>query len=220
MTDLVLSRRRFAQGLGIVVATFAWTARSSIGQAPSNLPFQSCATTVNSRAGYGSEPDKLRRHLHRQGRARSGHPPDGSRPDRRRGTRCRVRQDPNWYPLTPHAGQTSNTPSAASRSSKAVPPSARCWRRNPGDPSRGGSAPDSTFRIAQLKVMAGSVVAPDGRRATYWQIAARSLRCCAREIAANCRAETTGRLPDCRPVHQPHRSSCQIDRSRSPTFRT
>jgi len=39
MTDLALSRRRFAQGLGIVVATFARTARSAIGQAPSNLSF-------------------------------------------------------------------------------------------------------------------------------------------------------------------------------------
>jgi len=39
MNDLVLSRRSFTQGLGIVVATFAWTARSAIGQAPANLPF-------------------------------------------------------------------------------------------------------------------------------------------------------------------------------------
>jgi nicotinate dehydrogenase subunit B len=39
MKELVLSRRRFAEGLGIVLATFAWTARSALGQAPSSLPF-------------------------------------------------------------------------------------------------------------------------------------------------------------------------------------
>jgi nicotinate dehydrogenase subunit B len=37
----------------------------------------------------------------------------------------------------------------------------------------------------QLKAMAGSVVAPDGRRATYWQIASEQPEILRREIAAN-----------------------------------
>src|ERR1700738_2715823 len=39
MTDRDLSRRRFTQSLGVVIATFAWPCRSGFGQAPPNLPF-------------------------------------------------------------------------------------------------------------------------------------------------------------------------------------
>ncbi len=39
MKDLRLSRRRFTQGLGVIVATFALPSVSALGQAPANLPF-------------------------------------------------------------------------------------------------------------------------------------------------------------------------------------
>jgi nicotinate dehydrogenase subunit B len=39
MTDLRLTRRRFTQSLGIVIATFALPSASVLGQAPGNLPF-------------------------------------------------------------------------------------------------------------------------------------------------------------------------------------
>jgi nicotinate dehydrogenase subunit B len=39
MTDTALSRRRFTQSLGVVVATFVLTSRSAFGQAPGTLPF-------------------------------------------------------------------------------------------------------------------------------------------------------------------------------------
>ena len=64
MTEYVLSRRRFTQGLGVVLATFALTAESAMGQTPSNLPFslrnnRRLEGWVRTRAG------QLRRHLHR-----------------------------------------------------------------------------------------------------------------------------------------------------------
>lgn len=39
MTDKGLSRRRFTQSLGIVVASFALAPRATFGQAPGVLPF-------------------------------------------------------------------------------------------------------------------------------------------------------------------------------------
>ena len=39
MTARDLSRRRFTQSLGVVIATFAWPCRSGFGQALGNLPF-------------------------------------------------------------------------------------------------------------------------------------------------------------------------------------
>ena len=39
MTERGLTRRRFAQSLGVVITTFALTSRPTFGQAPAPLPF-------------------------------------------------------------------------------------------------------------------------------------------------------------------------------------
>jgi nicotinate dehydrogenase subunit A len=135
---------------------------------------QSTFSLRNSRQlqGWIRLPEQqLRRHLHQQGRARSGHP---RLSPRRRGELDVEFVKIEWYPLTPHAPDGNTL--RASRSSKAVPPFG-CWRRNPGDPSRGG-ARRIDLPETQLKVTADQSLhrTADGQR--IGRLRVKSLRCC------------------------------------------
>jgi len=139
MTDLALSRRRFAQGLGVVVATFARTARSAIGQAPSNLPF----SLRNNRKLEGwirLEPDNSV--VIFTGKAELG-----------QGILTALAQiaaeelDVEFDKIQMVSADTTRGPDEQyTFGSQSVGRAkrcrhSRCWRRNPGDSSRCGGAP-------------------------------------------------------------------------------
>ena len=167
MTDLVLSRRRFAQGLGIVVATFAWTARSAIGQAPSNLPF----SLRNNRKLEGwirLEPDNSV--VIFTGKAELG-----------QGILTALAQiaaeelDVGFDKIRMISADTTHGPDEQyTFGSQSIEQSGAAIRAA-GAEARAvllvAAARRFGVQEAQLNAMAGSIVAPDGRRATYWQIA-------------------------------------------------
>src|SRR5882724_156409 len=181
MTDLVLSRRRFAQGLGIVVATFGWTARSAIGQAPSNLPF----SLRNNRKLDGwirLEPDNSV--VIFTGKAELG-----------QGILTALAQiaaeelDVEFDKIQMVSADTTHGPDEQyTFGSQSVEQSGAAIRAA-GAEARAILLAAAARRFGvpetQLKVMAGSVVAPDGRRATYWEIASGEPEILRREIAAN-----------------------------------
>ncbi len=181
MTDLALSRRRFAQGLGIVVATFARTARSAIGQAPSNLPFS------------------LRNHRKLEGWIRLE--PDNSvviftgKAELGQGILTALAQiaaeelDVEFDKIQMVSADTKRGPDEQyTFGSQSVEQSGAAIRAA-GAETRAILLAAAARRFdlpeTQLKAMAGSVVAPDGRRATYWQIASEKPEMFRREIAAN-----------------------------------
>ena len=181
MTDLVLSRRRFAQGLGIVIATFVWTARSAISQAPSNLPF----SLRNNRKLEGwirLEPDNSV--VIFTGKAELG-----------QGILTALAQiaaeelDIAFDKIRMVSADTSRGPDEQyTFGSQSVEQSGAAIRAA-GAEARAVLlvAAGRRFGVqeAQLIAAAGSVVAPDGRRATYWQIASEQPEILRREIAAN-----------------------------------
>src|SRR5882762_9504069 len=181
MTDLALSRRRFAQGLGIVVATFGWTARSAIGQAPPNLPF----SLRNNRKLEGwirLEPDNSV--VIFTGKAELG-----------QGILTALAQiaaeelDVELDKIRMISADTTYGPDEQyTFGSQSVEQSGAAIRAA-GTETRAILLAAAARRFdlpkTQLKAMAGSVVAPDGRRATYWQIASEQPEILRREIAAN-----------------------------------
>ena len=181
MKELVLSRRRFAQGFGIVVATFAWTARSALGQAPSNVPF----SLRNNRRLEGwvrLEPDNSVAIF--TGKAELG-----------QGILTALAQiaaeelDIGFDKIKMVSADTTRGPDEQyTFGSQSIEQS--------GGAIRAAGAEARTILLAaaarrfgvpetQLKVTAGSVTAPDGRRATYWEIASGEPEILRREIAAN-----------------------------------
>ena len=181
MTDLVLSRRRFAQGLGIVVATFAWTARSAISQAPSSLPF----SLRNNRRLEGwvrLEPDNSV--VIFTGKAELG-----------QGILTALAQiaaeelDVEFDKIQMVSADTTRGPDEQyTFGSQSIEQSGAAIRAA-GTEARAILLAAAARRFSvpetQLKVMAGSVVAPDGRRATYCEIASGEPEILRREIAAN-----------------------------------
>ena len=181
MTDLALSRRRFAQGLGIVVATFGWTARSAIGQAPPNLPF----SLRNNRKLEGwirLEPDNSV--VIFTGKAELG-----------QGILTALAQiaaeelDVEFDKIRMVSADTTRGPDEQyTFGSQSVEQSGAAIRAA-GAETRAILLAAAARRFdlpeTQLKALAGSVVAPDGRRATYWQITSEQPEILRREIAAN-----------------------------------
>jgi nicotinate dehydrogenase subunit B len=181
MTDLALSRRDFVQGLGIVVATFAWTARSAIGQAPSNLPF----SLRNNRKLEGwirLEPDNSV--IIFTGKAELG-----------QGILTALAQiaaeelDVEFDRIRIVSADTTRGPDEQyTFGSQSVEQSGAAIRAA-GAEARAVLLVAAARRFgvheAQLTAAAGSIVAPDGRRATYWQIASEQPEMLRREIAAN-----------------------------------
>jgi nicotinate dehydrogenase subunit B len=181
MTDLVLSRRRFAQGLGIVVATFPWTARSAISQTPSGLPF----SLRNNRKLEGwvrLEPDNSV--VIFTGKAELG-----------QGILTALAQiaaeelDVEFDKIQMVSADTVRGPDEQyTFGSQSIEQSGAAIRAA-GAEARAILLAAAARRFGvpetQLKVMAGSVVAPDGGRATYWEIASGEPEILRREIAAN-----------------------------------
>jgi CO/xanthine dehydrogenase Mo-binding subunit len=181
MNELALSRRRFAQGLGIVLATFAWTARPTMSQAPANLPF----SLRNNRKLEGwirLEPDSSV--VVFTGKAELG-----------QGILTALAQiaaeefDIEFDKIQMISADTTHGPDEQyTFGSQSVEQSGAAIRAA-GAEARAVLLVAAARRFGlpetQLKVMAGSVVAPDGRRATYWEIASGEPEIVQREIAAN-----------------------------------
>jgi nicotinate dehydrogenase subunit B len=181
MTGLALSRRSFAQGLGIVVATFAWTAGSAIAQAPANLPF----SLRNNRRLEGwirLEPDNSV--VVFTGKAELG-----------QGILTALAQiaaeelDVTFDKIRMVSADTTHGPDEQyTFGSQSVEQSGAAIRAA-GTEARAILLAAAARRFgvveAQLTATAGSIVAPDGRRATYWQIASSEPELLRREIAAN-----------------------------------
>ena len=181
MKELVLSRRRFAQGFGIVVAAFAWTARSAPGQAPSNVPF----SLRNNRRLEGwvrLEPDNSVAIF--TGKAELG-----------QGILTALAQiaaeelDIGFDKIKMVSADTTRGPDEQyTFGSESIEQSGGAIRAA-GAEARAILLAAAARRFGvpetQLKVTAGSVTAPDGRRATYWEIASGEPEILRREIAAN-----------------------------------
>jgi nicotinate dehydrogenase subunit B len=181
MTDLLLSRRSFTQGLGIVVATFAWTARSAIGQASANLSF----SLRNNRKLEGwirIEPDNSV--VVFTGKAELG-----------QGILTALAQiaaeelDVAFDKIRMVSADSTRGPDEQyTFGSQSVEQSGSAIRAA-GAEARAILLAAAARRFgvteAQLNATAGSIVAPDGRRATYWQIASSEPELLRREIAAN-----------------------------------
>jgi nicotinate dehydrogenase subunit B len=181
MKELVLSRRRFAQGLGLVLATFAWSARPALGQAPSNLPF----SLRNNRRLEGwirLEPDNSV--VIFTGKAELG-----------QGILTALAQiaaeelDVEFDRIKMVSADTTCGPDEQyTFGSQSIEQSGSAIRAA-GAEARAVllAAAARHFGVpeTQLKVSAGSVAAPDGRRATYWEIAKEEPEILRREIAAN-----------------------------------
>ena len=180
MTDLVLSRRRFAQGVGVVIATFAWTARSAISQAPSSLPF----SLRNNRRLEGwvrLEPDNSV--VIFTGKAELG-----------QGILTALAQiaaeelDVEFDKIQMVSADTTHGPDEQYTFGSQPIEQSGAAIRAAGTEARAILLAAAARRFSvpetQLKVMAGSVVAPDGRRTTYWEIASGEPEILRREIAA------------------------------------
>jgi nicotinate dehydrogenase subunit B len=181
MTDLLLSRRNFTQGLGVVVATFAWTARSAIGQAPANLPF----SLRNNRKLEGwirLEPDNSV--VIFTGKAELG-----------QGILTALAQiaaeelDVAFDKIRMVSADSTRGPDEQyTFGSQSVEQSGAAIRAA-GAEARAILLAAAARRFgvaeAQLNATAGSIIASDGRRATYWEIASSEPELLRREIAAN-----------------------------------
>src|SRR5882762_9985652 len=170
MTDLALSRRRFAQGLGIVVATFARTARSAIGQAPSNLPF-SLRKNRKLEGWIRLEPDNSV--VISTGKAELG-----------QGILTALAQiaaeelDVGFDKIRMVSADTSRGPDEQyTFGSQSVEQSGGAIR-TAGAEARGlllaAAARRFGVRAEELQVRSGTIVAADGRRATFWELAKES----------------------------------------------
>ena len=181
MTVLVLLRRRFAPGVGVVAATFAWSARSAISQAPSSLPF----SLRNNRRLEGwvrLEPDNSV--VIFTGKAELG-----------QGILTALAQiaaeelDVEFDKIQMVSADTTRGPDEQyTFGSQSIEQSGAAIRAA-GAEARAillaAAARRFGVQEAQLIAAAGSIVAPDGRRATYWQIASEQPEILRREIAAN-----------------------------------
>ena len=175
------TRRDFVRGLGIVVATFAWTARSALGQAPSNLPF----SLRNNRRLEGwarLEPDNSV--VIFTGKAELG-----------QGILTALAQigaeelDIEFDKVKMvSADTTRGADEQYTFGSQSIEQSGAAIRAA-GAEARAILVAAAARRFGvpetQLKAIAGSVVAQDGKRATYWEIASGEPEILRREIAAN-----------------------------------
>jgi nicotinate dehydrogenase subunit B len=170
MTANSLSRRRFTQSLGVVLATFMLPAPSAFGQTPANLPF----SLRNNRRLEGwirLEPDETVTVF--TGKAELG-----------QGILTALVQiaaeelDVGLDRIRMVSADTSRGPDEQyTFGSQSVEQSGGAIRAASGE-ARGillaAAARRFGVRAEDLLVKDGSIVAPDGRRATFWELAKES----------------------------------------------
>jgi nicotinate dehydrogenase subunit B len=181
MTNLVLSRRRFAQVAGIVVATFAVPLHSAIAQASPNPPF----SLRNNRKLEGwirLQPDDTV--VVFTGKAELG-----------QGILTALGQiaaeelDVEFDRIRMISADTSRGPDEQyTYGSQSIEQSGAAIRVAAAEARAillAAAARRFGVRDADLKVAEGMVVASDGRRSTYWQIASAEPELFKRDIAAS-----------------------------------
>jgi nicotinate dehydrogenase subunit B len=181
MTGLMLSRRRFAQASSVVIATFLLPPQSAVAQSPPSLPF----SLRNNRRLEGwiqIEPDDTVTVF--TGKAELG-----------QGILTALAQmaaeelDVQLGKIRMKSADTSHGPDEQyTFGSQSIEQSGAAIRSAAAEAralllataARKFGVPD-----ADLKIADGAVVAPDGRRATYWQIASQESELLKREITAS-----------------------------------
>jgi Aerobic-type carbon monoxide dehydrogenase, large subunit CoxL/CutL homologs len=180
MTGRMLSRRRFAQAAGIVIATFALSPHSAIGQTAANLPF----SLRNNRKLEGwirLEPDETV--VIFTGKAELG-----------QGILTALAQiaaeelDVGFGKIRMISADTSRGPDEQyTFGSQSIEQSGSAIRAACAE-ARAIllAAAARTFGVqdSNLKVVDGTVASPDGKRATYWQIASAEPDLLKREVTA------------------------------------
>jgi len=181
MTGVMLSRRRFARASSVVIATFLLPPQSAVAQSPPSLPF----SLRNNRRLEGwiqIEPDDTVTVF--TGKAELG-----------QGILTALAQmaaeelDVQLGKIRMNSADTSRGPDEQyTFGSQSIEQS--------GAAIRSAAAEARTLLLAtaarkfgipgaDLKIADGAVVAPDGRRATYWQIASQESELLKREITAS-----------------------------------
>src|ERR1700758_4412309 len=166
MKDLRLSRRRFTQSLGIVIATFTVPSASVLGQAPGNLPF-SLRNNRRLESWIRLEPDETV--VVFTGKAELG-----------QGILTALAQiaadelDVGFDKIRMVSADTSRGPDEQyTFGSQSVEQSGGAIRAASAE-ARGillaAAARRFGVRAEDLQVTKGAVTSPDGRRATYWEI--------------------------------------------------
>lgn len=167
MTQIALSRRRFTQSLGIVVASFALAPRAAFNQAPGTLPF----SLRNNRRLQGwirLEPDETVTIF--TGKAELG-----------QGILTALAQiaaeelDVGFEKIRMVGADTSQGPDEQyTFGSQSVEQSGSAIRAASAE-ARGilvaAAARRFGVRAEDLQTKAGIIVAPDGKRATFWEVA-------------------------------------------------
>jgi nicotinate dehydrogenase subunit B len=167
MTDKRLSRRRFTQSLGVVVASFALAPRAAFGQTPETLPF----SLRNNRRLEGwirLEPDETVTVF--TGKAELG-----------QGILTALAQiaaeelDVGFEKIRMVAADTSRGPDEQyTFGSQSVEQSGSAIRAASAE-ARGSLLAAAARRFGvrpdDLRTKLGIIASPDGRRATYWEIA-------------------------------------------------
>jgi nicotinate dehydrogenase subunit B len=180
MTNRGLSRRRFTQSLGVVIATFALASPSAFGQAPGTLPF----SLRNNRRLEGwirLDPDETV--VVFTGKAELG-----------QGILTALAQiaaeelDIQIEKIRMVSADTSRGPDEQyTFGSQSVEQSGSAIRAASAEArSILLSAAGRRFgvRTEDLQIMNGTIASPDGRRATFWEIASTDPNLLKRDIAA------------------------------------
>jgi nicotinate dehydrogenase subunit B len=167
MTNKGLSRRRFTQSLGIVVASFAVAPRAAFGQAPGTLPF---SLRGNRRLGgwIRLEPDETVTVF--TGKAELG-----------QGILTALAQiaaeefDVGFDKIRMVSADTSRGPDEQyTFGSQSVEQSGSAIRAASAE-ARGilvaAAARRFGVRLEDLQTKAGIIASPDGKRATFWEVA-------------------------------------------------
>ncbi len=167
MTDRRLSRRRFTQSLGVVIATFALTSPSAFGQAPGALPF----SLRNNRRLEGwirLDPDETV--VVFTGKAELG-----------QGILTALAQiaaeelDVEIEKIRMVSADTSRGPDEQyTFGSQSVEQSGSAIRAASAQTRGillGAAARRFSVRPEDLQIANGTIASPDGRRATFWEVA-------------------------------------------------
>ena len=167
MTDRRLSRRRFTQSLGVVIATFALTSPSAFAQAPGALPF----SLRNNRRLEGCirlDPDETV--VVFTGKAELG-----------QGILTALAQiaaeelDVEIEKIRMVSADTSRGPDEQyTFGSQSVEQSGSAIRAASAQTRGillGAAARRFSVRPEDLQIANGTIASPDGRRATFWEIA-------------------------------------------------
>src|SRR5580700_3789537 len=180
MTDKGLSRRRFTQSLGIVVASFALTPGAAFGQTPGALPF-SVRDNRRLEGWIRLEPDETETVF--TGKAELG-----------QGILTALAQiaaeelDVGFGKIRMISADTSRGPDEQyTFGSQSIEQSGSAIRDACAEARAillAAAARTFGLQDSNLKAVDGTVVSPDGRRATYWQIASAEPDLLKREVTS------------------------------------